>query len=396
MVSSNINVLNDKRVECKSLLVNMKISDYLQLIESAYGKRGGIPFQRDALKTTSGRRIRERMIQDIIKGTVLPPLVIGVVVEKRVFDTLESIPSDELIDNLSHQWSEQLSIIDGMQRTTALLAAKDLSSEVNEHFVRVEFWIAGATNSLIYRMLVLNTGQVPWNIKRQLQVVYSPLILEMQKQVKFTRLFTLESQGRRTHGGEYRAEDLVETYLAFGLRKTEIDTQETLADEYSRLDIADAISNEKYQHFFYPILQQLTNLDIAFSRCDTPQTEDLGTTNKFSSGRNIFDSQPARIGFVVACAITVLGRIGMDRTEEESQRIIGKLVADCEGLISVLASKNADEIWDFLKLDVLSERVTGQRRSAIGRQERTFFEGAFKVLIDESFNVPSLEVCWRS
>ncbi len=67
------------------------------------------------------------------------------------------------------------SIIDGMQRTTALQEAKDSFGE-NQLNIRVEFWIADKLNSLIYRMLVLNTGQVPWEMARQLETIYSQLL----------------------------------------------------------------------------------------------------------------------------------------------------------------------------------------------------------------------------
>lgn len=38
-----------------------------------------------------------------------------------------------------------------------------------------EFWLAKSVRALVYRMLVLNTGQVPWTLSRQLGVVFEPL-----------------------------------------------------------------------------------------------------------------------------------------------------------------------------------------------------------------------------
>ncbi|VEI68433.1 Uncharacterised protein [Serratia quinivorans] len=396
MENKELNLLKDSRVKCTSLLLNMRVGEYLELIDNAYKNKGGLPYQRDALKTTSGRRIRNRMIQDIIKGTILPPLVAGVVISEKDFDGLDDV-TGEITNKIKNDWSEHISIIDGMQRTTALKQAVDESAEVSDSIIRVEFWISKSTSSLIYRMLVLNTGQVPWNLKRQLQVVYSPLIDEMNELVKFKRLFTLDSQGRRRHGGEYRAEDLVETYLSFGLRKTEIDTQETLADEFSRLDMADAISNDKYKTYFYPILQSMVDIDLALSRLDTQvENIDVQPGGKYTIGRHIFDTQPARIGYIVACAISVLGRIGMDKPEEESKAALDKILKGGRKLIEVLNAKTNDELHDFLGLDVLSEKIIGQKRSAIGRHERAFFEVAFKTLIEEGFAVPKLEACWRA
>jgi hypothetical protein len=287
-----------------------------------------------------------------------------------------------------------------MQRTTALSDAIERKVAVGDRVIRVEFWLARSTDSLIYRMLVLNTGQVPWTIKRQLQVVYSPLIEEMKKHVHFERLLSLEKTERRFRGGEFSADSLVEAYIAFGLRRTEIDTQESLADEFSRLDIADAIASSKYDRFFYAIVQLLVDLDKASSRLDIvvdaeqPSSETL--SSKFKIGRNIFDSQPARIGFVVACSLAVLGRLGMDKQEAESEISLKQLQEESGNLILSIDAMNEESLRKFLALDVLSEKLSGQKRSAVGRHERAFFETAFKVLLEEKFRVPSLEVCWRA
>lgn len=376
----------------------MTIDDYLQLVQEAYANRGGLKHQRDALKTTSGRRIRSRMIDDIAAGAVLPPLVLGIVVDDNGFQDIEAQTLEQMEQTILSSWRERVSIIDGMQRTTALLDAVKDRPKIGNRNVRVECWISSKTDSLIYRMLVLNTGQVPWNLKRQLQVVYAPLIDELSRHVEFERLLNPDRAERRTRGGEFSPDSLIEAYLAFGLRKTEIDTQETLAEEFSRLDIAEAISTEKYSHYFYPVVQQMIDLDRAFSRLDAAETnaEPISASSRFNIGRNIFDSQPARVGFVVACALAILGRLGSDRQVDESNAALSSIQVGVEDLVTKLSEMSEDQLRAFLGLDVLSERVLGQKRSAIGRYERSFFETAFKVLIEEKFAVPSLEVCWRA
>jgi hypothetical protein len=295
-------------------------------------------------------------------------------------------------------WKGRVSIIDGMQRTTALLDAVKDNPGVAESELRIECWVSSQTDSLIYRMLVLNTGQVPWNLKRQLQVVYAPLVEELKGHVNFERLLEPDKAERRTKGGEFNPDSLIEAYLAFGLRKTEIDTQESLAEEFSRLDMAEAISTEKYARYFYPVVQCLVDLDRAFSRLDEPDADMkvVSEGTRFEIGRNIFDSQPARVGFVVACALAILGRLGGDRTMEESDAALKSITDGVNSLSGDLNKLANDQLREFLGLDVLSERVLGQKRSAIGRYERSYFETAFKVLIEEKFAVPTLEVCWRA
>jgi len=377
----------------------MTVQEYIGLVNDAYKERGGIAGQREPLKTTSAKRIRKRMVEDLLAGAVLPPVVIG----KVVHDLASLNTADALKTAISDEDKGELSIIDGMQRTTALLEAFAESEEViKDRFLRVEFWVAEETESLIYRMLVLNTGQVPWNLSRQLQVVYAPLVAEMKEKITFDRI--LEIQGpnpeRRTKAGQYRPDDLAELFIAFGLRKTDVDTKETLADEFSRLDMAEALSSHLYKEFFYPTVQMMVDLDGAISRLDDQLVQPNGddeADGKKLVGRNVFDSKPARIGFVVAVAIAVMGRIGMEK-DKDQHAMEQRIAAIKDGLAQLtdkLGKMDDDRMNDFLKLGVLQQRLYGTKRSAVGRYERAFFEDAFKILIEESFDIPTLETCWR-
>ena len=382
----------------------MPVKEYLELVDAAYKKRGGLAHQRDALKTTTARRIRSRMVKDIVRGAILPPVVVGVVSDGDFIKSLTKLSTSGTVLAISEKYAEALSIIDGMQRTTALLEALESNKdEVEGRPIRVEFWVADTTESLIYRMLVLNTGQVPWNLSRQLQVVYAPLIEEMKGLVKFERILDTNAKERRSKAGEYAPDSLVELYIAFGLRKTDIDTQETLADEFSRLDMTEALSSHQYSDFFYPVVQMMVDLDVAFSRFDVEieasiaaETDDAA--QKVKKGRSIFDSKPARVGFVVAAATAVLGRVGMEQDEDRTATLakLRQIRSELDVLIDRLKGLNISDLAIFLKLDVLSERLYGQKRSAVGRYERAFFDGAFKVLFEENFEVPSMEPCWRA
>jgi hypothetical protein len=403
-----LSFIQDKRVDCWSALIEFQVDEYLSLVENAYHSRGGIRFQREPLRTTSARRIRSRLVDDLKRGAVIPPLVIGIVIADEEWEQLAQISKVEDIKKLIRDKANSLSIIDGMQRTTALMEARDQSGAVGKNRVRVEAWLAKSTESLIYRMLVLNTGQVPWNIKQQLSVVFDPLVKSIEEKVKFERL--LDSRERRTKGGEFRKESLIESYIAFGLRKTDVDTPEALANEFSRLDIAEALSTKKYEKYFYHVLQCLVDLDIEFSRYGDEGVENREKTadssegerdipiqeSRLNKGRNIFDSQAARVGFIVASANVILGRIGNDKEESDSLRACENLVEQCSRLITKLQGKSLTDLGEFLRLDVLGEMRAARPSSAVGRWERMFFETAFRALIDQRFDVKTLETCWRA
>lgn len=383
--------LFDNRTECFSVLETMKVGDYLELVREAHAAKGGIKGQRDSLKTTSAKRIRSRMVDDIRRGAVLPPVVLGIVLGEDRFRQFEKwTVKDTSSSFFTKDEFQEISIIDGMQRTTALMEAYEIDQSVSQRRMRVEFWISKGVENLIYRMLVLNTGQVPWTLARQLSVVYNPLLTEISKNVKgIGRVLTPDEPGRRVQHGEFSSDALIELYIAFSLRKTGIDTKEALSDEFSKLDFVENLSQGSFQKKFYKCMEVLVALDKAFSRYDSQRK------GKLSKGQNIFDSQPARIGLTVAIGQHVVGRPAMERLEAEQQKRIAQLSSDAEAFCKKLDDMPEDDLGEYLRLEVLAEMLD-KRVGQVGRYERTVFSDAFNVLIQEQFDVPNMEPCWRA
>ena len=232
-------MLIDSRVNCCSIITTIKIKDYLSLVESTYKNRGGIEGQRDPLKTTTAIRIRKRMIEDLKIGAILPPVVMGVIVPESTLSEIKDKIDLDITQIISKSDRENISIIDGMQRTTAMVEL-GRSFDFLEREMWVEYWIASSINSLIYRMLILNTGQVPWNLRRQIEVTFRSMIKELKDKVPNLELYEMQTGKRRTKSGQFQANDLIELYLVFGARKEKIDTKERLADEFTRLDFIEA------------------------------------------------------------------------------------------------------------------------------------------------------------
>src|SRR5215831_16959101 len=122
--------LFDDRTDCYSVLTTMRIRDYLHLVKNAHSIRGSLSGQRDTLKTTTAKRIRDRMVSDIRRGAVLPPVVLGAVVDEDTFATYPKEKVHTPADILPRDAQRQIVIIDGMQRTAALQEATDADSDV--------------------------------------------------------------------------------------------------------------------------------------------------------------------------------------------------------------------------------------------------------------------------
>lgn len=368
----------------------MTIGAYLDLIEAAHQAQGAITGQRDVLTTTTAKRIRSRMIADLKLGAVIPPVVIGAVVSDEELASMPAEGTSTITEVLGDPSERTLSIIDGMQRTAALLEACSEDPGVRDFELRVEFWLTTSVRAMVYRMLVLNTGQVPWTMSRQLSVVYAPLLEEILQNVpELAKVSTPDNPGRRVAGAQYSSDALVELYIAFSLRKTAVDAKEAVSDEFSRLDFVENLSDSEFQTQFYGALSMLANLDMAFSRYEE------GPAGRFSKGKAIFDGQPARIGFIVAVGIDVLGRPGANRDAEERVKRLEALKMAEEALVKRLEEADQDALAVYLKLDVLQE-ILDRRVGQVGRYERAVFADAFKVLIEERFALETLEPCWRA
>jgi hypothetical protein len=393
-----IDNIKDDRVNCYSVLLTSTIKNYLGFIEAVYAKKGGIEGQRSALKTKSAQRIRKRLIDDLNRGTVIPPIVLGIKLDEVAFNNFEQdIPKNAitLLDSINTE--EQVSIIDGMQRTTALLEAMLLKDFNPERTIRLEMWIAKSTNSLIYRMLVLNSGQIPWNIRRQLEVVFKQLKKELEVNVKGLELFDGDEQTSRKRAGQFQASQFIELFMLFGTKRISIDIQEELAEEFARLDIIETSGNDGFTEFFFGVSQMLVDLDNAFSNLISNNSGIV--LNKFKTGKHIFSSQPARAGFIVAASQEIFGLPGMEYTKDRQTEKYDKLKKGIADFQILLLSKieNQDELFEIIDLPTLDEQID-LKASKVGEFERNYFLKSFKTLFElaKEGSLHSLTPCWRS
>ncbi len=387
----------DEKLQCTSFLLKLKVSDYLGIALPAVRNQGGIEGQRGPQFTTTANRIRERMREDIAEGAILPPLVLGISAGEEIVKQSQAWDVSSLCAYISSLDAQQIAIIDGMQRTTALAIGGDA---VRDRYIRVELWIAPQSSALTYRMLVLNTGQVPWNLRRQIEVLNSVLVSEIKRHIENSRsdygslpdieIFAIDDKRRRSKACQYQANEIIEMYLAFGLRKTSVDKESALADQFSRLDMVTAVSNENFIPEFVKIILSLASFDYAIERA-VSESE----TGKFKNGRAIFDSQPACIGWVVAAAQLSFGRPGINRTREQSSARINEISRYISNLSSELQALDPEGLNNFVDLATLNE-VLSQQSAKVGDFERAFFLDAFKVLMEELTAPPSLTASWRA
>ncbi|KJR41334.1 hypothetical protein MCHI_002761 [Candidatus Magnetoovum chiemensis] len=402
MEITNLNILKDKRSNCYSVMGNVKLGDYLDFIEDAYkNTAGGLEGQREPLKTKTAIEIRKRMIKDIQKGSIFPPLVMGLKVASENFSDIENMDQEKFNAFLKAIEKEDVMIIDGMQRSTALIKAKENAHEsgddISGNNLRVEFWIAKEINDLIYRMLVLNTGQVPWNLKQQIEVLFRTIITEIKQKVDKVDIIAK----KRVKGGQYKQDKVIELFLVFGARKETVNLGDRLTEEFTKLDFIESTEDKNLTDLFYKALNLLGGIDRAFSKYkparEGKKEEDEETFSNFYAGLDLFTSQPARVGFITAIAIKVMGYPSENKDITKQNTTWDEINNNANKFIKKLNTMNDDEIKDLLAFETLNEVMKGKiGKSRIGEAQRKFFLNAFEMLIKKEFELDTLAICWRA
>jgi len=299
--------LIDRKSNCLSYAFNISLCDYLLLIQTPYEQNGGIKGQRAKLTSKSALKIREQMVADFRVGAILPAVVLGAVDEGvNIENHFElSAKNKDFFRAYVLNNRDSLCIIDGMQRTTAMKEALELDAHLNPE-IRVELWLSNSINQLIYRMLVLNTGQVPWTVRRQLEVLLQPILGYIRNNIKGINIITSDENFRRSNAGEYQADKILEAFLIFGTRTEKVNARDAVSDEYIRLDFIESSSKTELLSMFTQVFQRIIELDRVFSRVVNASN----SRARFNKGLDLFTSQPAMAGCIAAFAALFPKRIG--------------------------------------------------------------------------------------
>ncbi len=386
---SFIDLLPDTSNKSTSVMFTTSIEKYLDLAQRIYEQSGGIKGQRNALKTKSAQQIRKRMVSDIGDGAVLPPLVLGVVASQNEINDLSSMENvDQIMSWFQSKDENSVSIIDGMQRTTAIFEAMGINPQISTNPIRIEIWVSHSIQNLIYRMLVLNTGQVPWDIKRQLTTVYKPVINHIKNKVNDLSVIGLDEANRRVQAGQFNGGKLIEYFLAFTSRKTNIDIKDKIAEDFARMAATEAISKYDFLDDFVQCLELMVMLDKAFDKAEKTEVE-----GKIKSGKDIFTSIPAGVGFLVAASIYANGRPGLNYDDGKKQQRFSELKTNVNAVVTKLNNLSSQEVLNFIELDLLNEKLSSQS-SKVGEFERQFYMKAFEALFEEGECFVSMGPAW--
>lgn len=404
----------DKRSECYLVLATMELKEYMELVKDAFDRKGNLEGQRDVISHSSvANKIRNRMANDFKNGSVFPQVVIGLLVDKEIFhlfDEFDPYGKDEdiiaVINLIKNMRKDAISIIDGIQRTNIYFE----NSIGNENRpIRVEFYITTSVTKLLYRMLVLNTGQVPWNTRRQLEVIFSNLstsILNAVQEKDFEivdkiNINSIDDKQKRKNSGTFNKSTLIEMYLTFNTRNIKVNLSNEIAEEFQRFDMLQSVEKQENFSIFIEIFILLCKWDIALGNYGTSNvTEEYSTDyidpkSQIKEGRDFFTNTPVIMGFIAACSEYILGAVTVERTPESKNQKLNTVKKQFNFIINKIQTDNSIDFMDF---DILNLAISSlSKKGNIGEIQRKYFKDAFTSIIkyDDLEELPTLGACWR-
>ena len=145
--------------------------------------------------------------------------------------------------------------------------------------------------------------------------------------------------------------------------------------------------NENFT-LFVEVISHLIELDHAFSKC-----KDTCEAGQFKDGVDLFTSIPACLGFVVACAEYIMGKVSVERTLERKQELSEKLSLQIKKIVEFTERESTS----LLALDTLNNIIASLSKSKIGDEMRRLFKNAFSEMIKYEYyeEIDSFEVFWR-
>lgn len=373
--------IDDARIECTNILIETTIGEYLEIARKIIGNN---ELQRRRVR--SSKSIYSLLKEDLKRGCVIPPLVLAVTETDTIDFSIEK--KSELVKYMKDN-TENVIILDGLQRTHTIIAAEEeiknenMSNEIEKYKsykVRLEVYLGITKFGILYRMLTLNTGQTPMSTRHQIEMLYGNTV---GKNVEGIELIS-ETEGRALKScTQFKFNDAIDGFTSYMQRNEfPIDRQELL--EYIKT-LHNLSGEDHSKDLFNEFIKAYSKTLIKFKEQINNKTVSVDDFNDLfeynfkgdlygmdSKGKteivNIFNSPQAICGFGAALGI-------MKKFDKISS--IENIV---ERIESIPIDTENDNDWILLLLIKLDMLRTAKK---IGNAQRMFFKFFFYQFLDK-------------
>jgi hypothetical protein len=365
----------DRDDRLRSFCVTAKCT-YRDFLELTSGAEGNLDIQRSIIK---GSKAYATLRSDLKRGCVLPPIVLAVKVELSE-DPEASLLGGHLIqlsEDLSKVVSENVYVIDGLQRTNAIRQTVNELPEADrntflDRYLRVEMWLNIPFSAIAYRMLLLNAGQRPMSVKHQVEILSSKLVGDLDG-IPQLDIFRVLDTRRRTQPGQFALAKIAQAFQAWLQGQPNLDLRNTVMEELLAESAIEVLGqavpvgdNKASPDGFQRYVAWLVELDVA-----------LGVANiSFLGNETVLLGLSAAVG-------------AMERNDTLSARVWPAL----SGLVAAAKAQADTDPIAIRTFEALRQGIDSSKIN-VGVATREMVFNAFKEFIRGAGETPMLD-CWQ-
>jgi hypothetical protein len=286
-----IGYTKDCRTNTPVVYAEILMNDYLEFVGDDFDK---FEIQRKRVDPKKYTRLKD----DIRKGALLPGITLAIdhLKVNDFIDVVHKKKSEDLVEKLKK--SKDIYILDGLQRSYII---KDLKEEKvvfqSEQKILLEIWFEKEINHLIYRLIVLNSGQKPMSMRHQVELLFMTLKKDIETEINGLEIF-LERDGMiRSHAKKFPFDRIVNAYYSFITKSPEIERDNLVVKKMNEDDILSSKEDELNESYksFVKYLKFYCELDLEFFRIYNNHP-DLSSFKNWLADENTIKSFFAAIG----------------------------------------------------------------------------------------------------
>lgn len=271
----------DLRTNTNVLYAEILVNDYLKLVGNDFDK---FEIQRKRVDPKKYARLKN----DFKNGALLPGITLAIEFSEveKYYELIEKEDYKAVIAFLNAE--KDIYILDGLQRTYII---NDLITEKTEfkegQKLLLEIWFEKNIDHLIYRLIVLNSGQKPMSMRHQVELLFMTLKNNLVSDIDGLELY-LEKDGQiRSKAKKFAFDRVVNSYYSYLTRSPEIDRDNLVVKKLNEDDILSSTEKELNENYtsFKKYLQKYCEIDSEVYRI-YQGNESLGNFKNWLSEEN--------------------------------------------------------------------------------------------------------------
>ena len=243
--------------------------------------------------------------------------------------------------------------------------------------VLLEIWFESNINHLIYRLIVLNSGQKPMSMRHQIELLFITMRETLVTKVNGLKVLEEKDEDKRKSAKEFPFDRLVTAYKSYLTKTPEIDKDNIVAEKMIESDILDS-----EEEFLSESFQKFSTLLESYCLIDEQIFRVYGGSdlNKF---RNFFADANVIISFFAA--------LSKFSTDEKRKSIVDVTLKKMLGKIKT--ANAGDDPLELVKYSELRSAKADPKLYNVGFATRKLLTNAFVELF-RSEGDQTLGECW--